>query len=335
MHSGGSIRAGMVFSDLSARVPAVTVRGRSSADVFRGLVGHPQLLRGSGRLASSRLVPRRAFRLLSRLTVPTALDVHDHPTLQASALGVPLEQDERTAVDRAFAEQVAAFHVLLAQSESFAALAGLPRERTLIVPNGTDPSRFPEAALPDQPVVGLVSGANPGRGIETLIEAVYRLRASLPEVRLRMALAATGGASDAYLAELLRGSARAPWIEVASLTYDEVPRFLAGVSVVAVPHPPGEYMDAVVPVKLFDSMMSGRPVMVTPRRETAHVVRTYEAGLIAEGDSPDDLAQCLLRLASDPNRAARLGANGRAAASEHFAWHVLSRRVTKHLLANA
>jgi glycosyltransferase involved in cell wall biosynthesis len=262
------------------------------------------------------------------------LDVHDHPTLQASALGVPLGQAERRAADQAFAEQVASFRVLLAQSESFVTLANLPSERTLIVPNGTDASRFPEAPLPDQPVVGLVSGANPGRGIETLVDAVRALRTNVPELRLRMALSATGTSSEAYLAELRRAAATDPWIELTSLTYDEVPQFLAGVSIVAVPHPPGEYMDAVVPVKLFDSMMSGRPVVATPRLETALVVRKHEAGVIAAGDMPDDLAQAVLQLVSDPARAARFGANGRAAATEHFAWPVLSRRVTEHLLAS-
>jgi len=277
------------------------------------------------------MLPGRALKFASRFAEATVLDVHDHPVLQLAALGLALPASDAASTLRDFKNHVAAFDVLIAQTTSFADLAGLPADKTLIIPNGTDPRRFRQVPPPAMPVVGLVSGAAPGRGIELLIASVREVRTELPEVRLRMAISAPSESSRAYLSELLARTVADPWIDVVSLSYDQVPQFLETVSVTAVPHPSGEYMDAIVPVKLFDSMMSGRPLVVTPRTETVRVVNTHQVGEVAPGDSPSDLAGAILRLLNDPDRAARLGRNGREAAASTYAWDVLSKQVTQHL----
>jgi glycosyltransferase involved in cell wall biosynthesis len=331
MHSGGSVRAGLIFANLCSTQPTIPVRGRSVPDVLRGLGRNPGTIRRPRRLVTARMMPMPALRVVSPFWDPAAIDVHDHPILQAAALGMAESQLASWRTKDAFRAHVDAFPVLIAQTESFADLAQLPSDRTLIVPNGTDPARFRWVPPPQTPVVGLVSGADPGRGIENLIEAVRQARADVPDLRLRMALAATSAPSRSYLEELRASCAGDRWIDIVSLAYDEVPAFLAATSIVAVPHPPGEYMDAILPVKLLDSMMSGRPLVVTPRIETKRIVQHHEAGEVASGDMPADMAAAIVRLAGDPDRSARLGQNGRAAAGQHYDWSILSERITRRL----
>jgi glycosyltransferase involved in cell wall biosynthesis len=178
----------------------------------------------------------------------------------------------------------------------------------------------------------MVSGAAPGRGIELLISAAESARAEIPEIRLRLALQATGPASREYLSNLRDVVAHTHWITVDSVPYDGLSAFLAGSSVLAVPHPPSVYLDVATPVKLFDGMAAGRPSVVTPRVETARIVERRQAGLVAGGETPDDIAAAILRLLSDSELRMRQGANARQAAVDEFDWRIISRDLAAAVL---
>ncbi len=60
--------------------------------------------------------------------------------------------------------------------------------------------------------------------------------------------------------------------------------------------PANDYMDVALPVKLFDSMAAGRPLVVTPRRETAAIVERGGVGLVTADDDPASIAAVCVRL---------------------------------------
>jgi glycosyltransferase involved in cell wall biosynthesis len=184
----------------------------------------------------------------------------------------------------------------------------------------------------DRLVVAMASGAAPGRGIEALVEAVRHVRASGVEAQLALALSATGPRSAAYLDGLRADLRTEPWVAVSSPPYGSISGFLAGASVVAIPHPPGSYYDVALPVKLFDAMAAGRPLVVTPRTETARIVTGAAAGIVSHGDADDDLAAALADLLASPERARSLGRNGRAAAERDYDWGILSERLADAIL---
>ena len=72
----------------------------------------------------------------------------------------------------------------------------------------------------------------------------------MPELRLLLWLAATGDASEAYLRSLERETARQRWIEVSTAGYGDFSHALRQATVLTIPHPPGEYYDIALPVKL-------------------------------------------------------------------------------------
>ena len=160
----------------------------------------------------------------------------------------------------------------------------------------------------------MVSGASPGREIETLIEAARQLRSAVPDLRLLLWLVATSKESEAYLAGVRSLVDGDPWIELAAAPYERLGAELARATILCIAHPANAYMDVALPVKLFDSMAAGRPLLVTPRRETAALVERHHAGLVTAGDTPEDIASGALRLLDDPALTHRLGAAGRDAA---------------------
>jgi glycosyltransferase involved in cell wall biosynthesis len=335
---GGDLRRAHILRPLAERTAAVVAGwspGAAGPVVARhGAGGLPWARRQPPRLASAEALELDLLGDVVRRTRPTVLDVHDDPLAQLRALGVPADPAREARLAERMTRNREAFELLLAPTASFAELAGLPADRTIVAPNGTDTGLIRPRPFPARPAVGFASGAAPGRGIELLVEAVRSVREGHPEVRLLLWLAATGPDSETYLAGLGRELAAEPWIELASTTYDRMADELARATVLAIPHPPGEYLDVAVPIKLVDAMAAGRPVVVTPRVETARIVRDAGCGLVVEDDVAA-LAAGLSALLDDPDRAARLGASGRQLAERRFDWGVIGETVADAVLARA
>ena len=317
-----------MFTALAARTGArvISAYGRRGIPTLaRTVVSASGGWRRPIRVASTQLLPRVAMAMLRGRVTAALLDLHDHPGLQAEGLRIPLTIAARRDLDRLFARNVAGFERLVVPSGSFAELCRLPADRTIVVTNGTDTEQVVPRPAPPDPVVGMVSGAAPGRGIELLLSAMARVRAEIPEATLQLALTATGPASARYLRALASQlRERDPWVTLNEVAYGRLSAFLGDAAVLVIPHPAGPYLDASTPVKLFDSMAAGRPLAVTPRAETRKIVEACRSGVVAASDSPDDMAEAILvLLRSEPLRA-ELGANARRCAVEQYDWRVLS-----------
>jgi glycosyltransferase involved in cell wall biosynthesis len=90
-----------------------------------------------------------------------------------------------------------------------------------------------------------------------------------------------------------------------------------------------------MPTKLLEAMSAGRPVVLSAAGESADLVAETASGVVVPPERPDELANALASLARDPERARRLGAAGRRAATERFAreralesWDELLREVS-------
>jgi glycosyltransferase involved in cell wall biosynthesis len=76
----------------------------------------------------------------------------------------------------------------------------------------------------------------------------------------------------------------------------------------------------IVPSKFYGVAAAGRPTIFIGAAEggIARLIRQYDCGFtVASGDA-GALADCILRLASDPELCGRLGAHARAAFEEHW-----------------
>ena len=91
-------------------------------------------------------------------------------------------------------------------------------------------------------------------------------------------------------------------------------------------------MDVILPVKLFDSLAAGRPLVVTPRRETAAIVEPYDVGIASRDDHPASIAEALVRVLADPELAHQMGAAARSLAEREFDWPVLGDRIADEIL---
>ena len=125
-----------------------------------------------------------------------------------------------------------------------------------------------------------------------------------------------------------------PWIEIGQTPYGELGAALGRATVICIPTPAHAYWDSVAPVKLFDCLAAGRPIVTTPRPETAAIVRDRDAGLVADGDDAEALAA-----AADASCSRTRSGRGRwapmrrAAAERDYDWRVIGERLADQLLA--
>ena len=159
------------------------------------------------------------------------------------------------------------------------------------------------------------------------------VRESLPGVLLLLWLVATSKESAAYLDDLRMQVAGEPWIEIAEAPYERLGEELQRATVLAIAHPANDYMDVALPVKLFDSMAVGRPLVVTPRNETRAIVDRYGFGIVTQGDRPEDIADGIMSLLGDEARARAMGELARTTAETYFDWPTVSDRIANEILA--
>jgi glycosyltransferase involved in cell wall biosynthesis len=332
---GGDMRRRYLFDALIRRTDARAVESWKTPALVEAFRPRWQFWSRRPLVASAELLRQPSLEVIRGRGRPFALDLHDEPIAAATAFGIPPGAEQRRELEATWRANVDAFASLIVPTQAFADFCRLEPGRTIVAANGTDTRHVLPGPPPIEPRVGLASGAGPGRGIETLIEASRLARRERADLRLGLWLVGTSVASRQSLEELRAKLAGEAWIEVATIRYRHLPAALGRAAVLCIPHPPGPYFDLALPVKLADYMAAGRPVVVTPRTETAKVVRRFGSGIVAEGDRPEDLAVAILELLSDGERRARLGANGRKAAEEHFDWQVIGEALADELLERA
>jgi glycosyltransferase involved in cell wall biosynthesis len=332
---GGEIRRQMIFERLADRTAALVVESWPYVQGYTRDRFWPSMLPPRRRpcLAVTEQPPESVIPWIVRRTDPVVVAIYDDPVAQTRALGIRLDPDQALELGRLRRLAMATFRWHVVPTASFAELAGLDPDRVIVGGNGTMTDEVRPGPWPTLPSIGFVSGAAPGRGIEPLVEACRLVRSSWPDLRLYLWLVATSPSANEYLDELRTRVRGEPWITIGAVPHAGLGEALARATILCIPHPANEYMDVALPVKLLDSMAAGRPLVVTPRRETAAIVERYGAGLVTGGDEPADLAVAFERLLGDEVLAQRLGAAGREAALQEFDWKVVGDRIATEILA--
>lgn len=195
-----------------------------------------------------------------------------------------------------------------------------------IIPNAANTDVFrpvprPDYPLPDRYVVFFGSLA-PWQGIDTSLAATAH--AEWPQ---DVALVIVGDGSKradveraAALDERVVYLGRKPYEEVAAVVSNAV------VSLVNKEQPEFEAA-GISPLKLYESMACGVPVIATERMPgLTEVVRDNDAGIIVPQGDPAALARAVARLAIGAEERARMGARGRAFVEGEGTWQARAKQ---------
>jgi glycosyltransferase involved in cell wall biosynthesis len=163
-------------------------------------------------------------------------------------------------------------------------------------------------------------GIGPHRGIDTVIEGMKYLK-EFPEIVFIII-----GSGNPDVMSHLRKLVSQHGVEkqVHFLGYQPFQQFYSFMhyaDVNIIPHKSNGHTDNTIPHKLFQSMMSGRPVLVSSSDPLRRIVGSTNSGLIFKANDPQDFAAEALKLYRDKSLRDMLASNGfRATAEGELNW---------------
>lgn len=196
-------------------------------------------------------------------------------------------------------------------------------QRVEVIPNAVNPARFPSVQRPDgRLTVGFLGTLRPWHDVETLVRAMTPLRAAFPQAHL---LVVGDGPERERLAPLLAAlDAELP----GTVRPDAVPGWLARMDIAVAPYA-GDQPFYFSPLKIYEYMAAGLPVVASRVGDLARVVRHGRTGLLCPPGDPAALADALAELAGDPQAARRMGQAGRGIVLRDHTWPGVAARVLR------
>lgn len=189
-----------------------------------------------------------------------------------------------------------------------------------VVPNGANTELFhPNATLSrtlPEPYVLFFGALAPWQGIDTILEAVR-----LPEWEPSLSLVVAGDGVKRHEVETLAASdprivylGRVPYQEMPGL----IARSLAGLS--PQNNEANRSHTGLFPLKVFETLACGAPVIVTDFPGMADLVRSEQCGIIIPPGDARALAQAAAHLVRNPQEREAMGQRGRDAIVQSHSW---------------
>jgi glycosyltransferase involved in cell wall biosynthesis len=199
-----------------------------------------------------------------------------------------------------------------------------------VIPNGVNTTRFAPGTVASLPAesgvftVGFVGTLKPWHGLPSLVEAFDLLHQRTPATRLL--IVGDGGERERTEADLIaRGLGDAVHF-TGAVDPSEIPGLLASMDVAVAPYPdnPNFYFS---PLKVYEYMAAGIPVVASRIGQLAGLIDDGVNGLLTPPDDPAALATAIDRLRVDAALRERLSVAGRETVVDGKSWDAVARRV--------
>jgi glycosyltransferase involved in cell wall biosynthesis len=214
---------------------------------------------------------------------------------------------------------------------------GLEPSRVHVVPNAVDPAVF-RPALPDPtlrasmglgegPVLGFVGGLRRWHGVDALPALLGRLLERYPD--LRLVIVGDGPLRAELEQDLRERGLRRSCVFTGSVPHDDVPNLMRQFDVAVAPYPRPQHDFYFSPLKVFEYMACGIPVVAAELGQIADLVQHEQTGLLYTPADFQALTTACERLLGDPALRGRLGSAAAEEVRRQYTWDHNTARVTE------
>lgn len=164
------------------------------------------------------------------------------------------------------------------------------------------------------------------RGMVVIAQALQRLATQGLRPRLRLLGTWTSKAEEQAFWQAMAGLESqvdmVGWVQ-----FEQVPAQLASADVALAVLQPIERYTVALPVKLFEYMACGLPVIISDFPANRTVVAGADCGILVDPADADAVAAAIAQLLTDPGEARRLGDNGRRTFETQYNWQALAMKL--------
>ena len=213
---------------------------------------------------------------------------------------------------------------------------GVAADRAVVMPNGIEPDLFrpgaPSVAARERwqvgpgPVLGFVGGLRPWHGVRALPELLARLAPRHPS--LRLVIAGDGPLRDELTAAFRQRQVAERVVFTGAVAHEDVADLVRLFDVALAPYNETEHLFYYSPLKLFEYMGCGVPVIAAGLGQILDVVDHDTNGLLYAPGDLDALTAACARLLDDPPLRRRLGSSAAETVHAKYTW----RHNAKHVI---
>ena len=203
------------------------------------------------------------------------------------------------------------------------------KSKVVVMPNGVDPERFKprkkvtkskffdQSAEKNKFVIGFVGSLKPWHGVRFLAQAFRKLHSKDKSYHL---LIVGDGPERAYLEQLARKETlNGSMTLVGAVKHDQIPDLIQAMDVTVAPYPNLEdfYFS---PLKLFEYMASGKPVIASACGQIESLIQHKREGYLVSPGDQVGLAEAIETVRNNPGLAYSMGKKAAEKVRRNYTW---------------
>jgi glycosyltransferase involved in cell wall biosynthesis len=273
-------------------------------------------------LAQSLHVP-----LILELNAPLAVE---QETYRSTGFGALAAEAEAWTLKRA-----TAIVAVSAELGKHVVSLGAEPGRVHVVPNGVnaelfspgppDPLLRAKLGLNGGPILGFVGGLRPWHGIEVLPELLQKLRSR--GCNAQLLIAGDGPLRRDLEEEISRRDLAQHAIITGLVPHEQVPALIRQFYLALAPYGEQGHPFYFSPLKLFEYMACGVPVVAPELGQIGDVIRDRATGFLYRAGNLDAMISCCEQLLANPKMCAKIGDAAATEIHEHYTWDHNARKV--------
>jgi glycosyltransferase involved in cell wall biosynthesis len=213
---------------------------------------------------------------------------------------------------------------------------GIERSKMIPLSEGIDPSRFLDANVEEiwkrydlngSKVVIYIGTMDKLRHLDVLIHAFSKVKKEKERVKLLM----VGEGSDERNLQRLADELgiKDKVIFIGQIPHSEIPDFITASDIGVSPVPPLSFYKFSSPIKLFEYMAMGKPVVANEEiPEQKEVIQKSKGGILVKFED-ESFADGIIELLNNPERAKEMGRKAREWVVKNRSYEVMAREVEK------